>query len=280
MIKMRNYKSYTDQEWFEMLLESASNAYVDGIIFPSFPSHEIQSQFVGSSYQASLSEANQFYSLLKKFLIKENLKIDDDTKVLDFGCGWGRFMRFFRKDVSINNLYGVDIDPSILEVCRSTGVEGILSKISNFEQLKFSDNFFDITIAYSVFTHLPEKVHLFWMRELARVSKSGSLFILTLEPLRFLQFIESIDENNPDSGWHAGLAKFKKEIPSFIDSFKKGEFVYLPTGGGDYREAEIYGDAVVSKEYIQKNWSEYFEIIDYIDEPQKFWQAVLVVKRK
>lgn len=277
---MYDFKNFTDQEWYEMLLKSVSEASVDGIRFPKFPSAEIQSQFVGSSFEASLSEAHQFYSLLKKYTEIEGIYIDDHTKALDFGCGWGRFMRFFRKDIALKNLYGVDIDPSILEVCQSTGVEGVLSKITNFEELNFPKNHFDITIAYSVFTHLPENVHLFWMRELARVLKRGSIFALTLEPLRFLEFIKSIDEKNPESGWHAGLVKFKKEIPALMEEFKKGKFVYLPTGGGDFRGADVYGDAVVSKEYIEQNWSEYFEIVDYIDEPNKFWQAVLIVKRK
>jgi ubiquinone/menaquinone biosynthesis C-methylase UbiE len=277
---MNNFENFTDQEWYEMLLKSVSEGSVGGIRFPKFPSAEIQSQFVGSSYEASLSEAYQFYSLLKKYIAIENVQINEHTKALDFGCGWGRFMRFFRKDIALNNLYGVDIDPSILDVCKSTGVDGVLSKITNFEKLSYPNNYFDITIAYSVFTHLPENVHLFLMRELARVLRSGSIFALTLEPLRFLEFIQSIDENNPASGWHAGLVKFKKEIPALIEEFKKGKFVYLPTGGGDFREADIYGDAVVSREYIEKNWSEYFEIVDYIDEPNKFWQAVLIVKRK
>ena len=35
-----------------------------------------------------------------------------DSRVLDFGCGWGRVIRFFLKDVAPWNLVGVDIDPN------------------------------------------------------------------------------------------------------------------------------------------------------------------------
>ena len=33
-----------------------------------------------------------------------------DSKILDYGCGWGRIIRFFLKDVPSRNLFAVDPD--------------------------------------------------------------------------------------------------------------------------------------------------------------------------
>jgi hypothetical protein len=65
-----------------------------------------------------------------------------------------------------------------------------------------------------------------------------------------------------------------------LEAFDAGNFVYLPTGGGDYRPKNTYGDAVVPIAFIEKHWSPYFDIVEYLDDPRSFWQAVLVVRRK
>jgi hypothetical protein len=115
------------------------------------------------------------------------------------------------------------------------------------------------------------------MEALARVLKPG--FALTLEPRRFLDFIREVTTQG-ESPWHRGLASFAPEVPSLLKTFDAGNFVYLPTGGGDYRPKNTYGDAVVPIAFIEKHWSPYFDIVEYLDDPRSFWQAVLVVRRK
>lgn len=275
------FQNITDERWFEMLTKSINEEIIDGIKFPVFPNKDIQSQFVGSSNESALKEGYQFYQLVKGYASALGMPLSyDSSKLLDFGCGWGRYLRFFRKDISIDNLFGVDIDPNILEVCRSCGVAGQLSRIFPSGKLPYPDKFFDCSIAYSVFTHLPENIHLHWVSELARVAKPGCVFVLTLESKRFLNFIASIDRDNPPSGWHAGLSHFQDKLGDCFSDFDNGNFVYLPTGGGDFRAADVYGDAVVPRAYIERKWSGFFNVIDYIDDPERFWQAVLIVQRK
>lgn len=269
-----------DEQYFSMLLRSIEDPVVDGIRFPGFPSADIQKGFVGSSNQDTLREAYQFFRLVKRYAAafgKEFKQVQ--YNFLDFGCGWGRFLRFFQKDINIDNIYGVDVDPNILEICRESGFTCNLSEIQPTGPLPFQANFFDCIIAYSVFTHLPEDIHLYWMNELARVSKSGCIMVLTLESMRFLDFISSLEETAPLSRWHEKLVKFKNDTEKMKSDFTNGKFVYLPTGGGAYRDAVVYGDAVVPLEYIERVWTSHFNIIDYIDDGS-FWQAVLIVQKK
>ena len=276
---MKSIKHISDDKWLKMLLRSVKERTVDGIRFPGFPDDSIQSQFVGSSNEAALREGFQFYKLVKGYASALGMPLGRSTKMLDFGCGWGRYLRIFSKDIAAENLYGVDIDPTILEECRKNDVPGKLELITPDGKLPYPDNYFDCVIAYSVFTHLPEHIHKLWVNEIARIAKPGCVFVLTLESLRFLEFVENIDSANPPSDWHAGLSRFASDIPAFRRSYSEGKCVYLPTGGGDYRATDVYGDAVVPLKYVEQSWDKLFNIIDYIDNPKRFWQAVLVVQR-
>jgi SAM-dependent methyltransferase len=264
----------TDEQWRDLLLESVSSTNVNGIEFPSFPDKAIQANFVGSAYEHALQEAFWFYKQLKL-----HSPLNENSKVLDFGCGWGRFLRFFMKDVSASNVYGVDVDPDILEICRVTGVPGELSTIESRGVLPFPDDFFDTVMAYSVFTHLPEDVHHHWLKEITRVTKPKGIFCLTLESIRFLEFIEGLQNTVLESEWHKALAAYGSEIRSAKERYNNGGFVYFPTGGGDYRAADVYGDAVVPLSYVEKHWSD-FDVVEYIDDANRFWQAVAVCRRK
>lgn len=270
--KVRNYD---DNQWLNMLMESVKTPVVEGIEFPLFPSNELQTRFVGTANDIALNEAFAFYQLVKDEAEKANNPLQSGSQFLDFGCGWGRYLRFFWKDVDTGNLYGCDVNNMIVETCQALKVPGNISTIEPTGNLPYNDNFFDTVIAYSVFTHLPEKIHLHWMREIARVTKPGCVFCLTLEPRRFIEIIEKIPEP-PGNDWFRMLSAHKPNLEDYYRSFDTGEFVFMPTNEG---VESTYGDAVVPLSFIQENWQPWFEVLDYIDEPEKFWQAVLVVQR-
>ena len=274
----KRFGGLTDSEWLERLKLSVKQEYVDQMQFPGFPPAQLQAQFVGSSFEAALNEAGQFYGDTKTWFKEATGRhLDPSCRVLDFGVGWGRIIRFFWRDVGPENLYGVDVDPEILQVCRATRVPGTLEPIQPGGRLPFPDGHFDLVFAYSVFTHLAEEAHLHWMTEIRRVLRPGGLFVGTLEPRRFIDFIARIPEDAPSS-WHKSLKAHAGDAQVLKESFDQGEFVYIPTGGGKFRDASFYGDAVVPLAYVQSKWQG-FEIRKYVDDPARYWQAVLVAAR-
>jgi ubiquinone/menaquinone biosynthesis C-methylase UbiE len=270
-----------DDKWFEMLLKSIKSRTVDGVEFPGFPAEALQTQFVGSSNESAMREGFGFYSLVKRNANLLGKPFDNTTKFLDFGCGWGRLLRIFRKEIAEENLFGVDVDPTILDECRKNKVPGELSRIFPDGKLPYPDAFFDCVIAYSVFTHLPELVHKHWISEIARVAKPGCFFVLTLESVRFLDFVENAGSANPKSAFQEGFRRFSSEVPLYRKMFSEGKIVYLPSGGGDFRPQETYGDAIVPLTFIEQTWKGFFNIIDYIDDPaaQGNVQAILIAQR-
>jgi len=272
-----DHRTITDAEWIGLVKKSIKERVIDGITFPSFPADEVQNQFVGSANESSIEEAGQFYTLSKGYASALGITLQyDQSKILDFGCGWGRFLRLFWRDVSPENLFGVDIDPDIIAKCRQMGVQADLRQIDPWGALPFPDESFSLIFAYSVFTHLPEKIHINWLTELARVARPGCIFICTTEPRRFLDFIAGIPADAP-SGWHAGLRSAAWDINILKAKFDAGQFVYIPTGGGDHRDASIYGDSIIPLSYIKKRWGRYFSYRDYIED--RFWQAVVIMQK-
>jgi len=270
-------RNLSDEEFFGLLLQSVESRVVKGVTFPAFPDENLQANFVGSTGKDALSEAYQFWRLLKSKASELGRPLGETSNALDFGCGWGRYLRFLNKDIRADHLYGVDVNPEIINLCRKLEVPGDLTAIDPVGRLPFPDDFFDIVIAYSVFTHLPEHVHVHWMQEMTRVSRQGAVCAMTLEPRRFIKFVRD-EAPKGSSGWHQGLARFAPLASELLSQFDAGGFVYLPTGGGAYLPSSTYGDAVVPSNWIAENWKRW-TVNDYIDDGARFCQAVVVLQK-
>ena len=176
-------------------------------------------------------------------------------------------------------MHGVDIDPDIVESCRSLGIPGKLERIEPLGRLPYADASIDVILAYSVFTHLPENVHRHWMNEFKRVTRPGAIVAMTIEPRRFLEFVVGLKGKPPESNWHAGLQRFSDYASAMLPAYDSGQLVYLPTGGGDFRDATVYGDAVCPISYFEANWMPEFEVRAHLDDPSRFWQAAVVLQK-
>lgn len=275
-----NVYQYNDSEWLDLLNKSIGQKVVNGIEFPVFPASDVQVRFVGSSYKHALEEASEFYQFLEQTAEEHDRKINRNSKILDFGCGWGRFIRFFMRDVAPQGIFGADVMPLAARICKETGLPGQFDLLEKDGRLPYADASFDILMAYSVFTHLPEATNLHWMRELARVAKPGAIFCLTLEPRFFLDRIKNANQE-PDNVFLQTVARTVPDIDALYEKYDRGEIIFLPSGGGDNLTPDVYGDAIVPLQFIQANWGEHFELISYTDFPDKIWhQARLAVRRK
>jgi hypothetical protein len=88
-----------------------------------------------------LREAFSFYCLVKGYAAALGMPIGEDRRFLDFGMGWGRFLRFLWKDVSVSNLYGCDVDPDIIQTARDLGGPGNLDRLYAYGKLPYPDGF-------------------------------------------------------------------------------------------------------------------------------------------
>ncbi len=272
------FREIPDDVWLDVLLQTTVQPQVQGFTFPRYPNTKVQEAFVGSSLAQAMQEAFSFYVIATRYAAALGAPISADSRFLDFGVGWGRFPRIFWKDIPAANLFGCDVDPEILAICEATGVPGSYDRIYPHGKLPYPDQFFGGGVAYSVFTHLSREAHLHWKQELARVLRPGAVFCMTLEPRRFINFLDEIPLN-PPSEWHAALQKYAGETAAFRRQYDDGGFIYLPTGGGAYRPAADYGDAIVPPSFIEREWADTFALRAYIDNTSQCPEAIAIMQR-
>lgn len=270
------FRSLSDADWFRHLTASITQPEIDGLQFPRFPPEALQSQFVGQSGVAALREAYAFYVFTKGQMESLGHPLPRQGRFLDFGCGWGRFLRFFWKDVDADNLFGCDTHQPIIDLCESLGVPGQLATIHPRGRLPYPDGFFDGVLSYSVFTHLPEAVHLHWMGELTRVCKPLATVCLTVQPRRFLDHVAAIPAD-ATSDWELALRRAQPAIPAHLAEYAARGFTFLPSNRGC---EDVYGDAVCSPAFITRHWGPGFDLKTYIDHAARMSQGAVVLQRR
>jgi cyclopropane fatty-acyl-phospholipid synthase-like methyltransferase len=77
-----------------------------------------------------------------------------DSVILDFGFGWGRISQVFMRHLRIQNIFGIDVDPEFVALTRRLFDSSNFTLCNAFPPCVYGDKTFDLTDAYSVFSHL------------------------------------------------------------------------------------------------------------------------------
>ena len=115
---------------------------------------------------------------IREILAKHDLKIEQFSSVLDFGCGVGRIMRHWTTTRG-PSWHGTDYNPQLIEWCRENLKFAQFNVNTLSGKLPYEDHSFEFIYAYSVFTHLNETLQFFWINELSRVLKPGGYIYFT-----------------------------------------------------------------------------------------------------
>ncbi|MDI6896838.1 MAG: class I SAM-dependent methyltransferase [Methanocella conradii] len=188
-------------------------------------------------------------------------------KILDFGCGWGRVSRCFLREVSAGRLIGCDCIPDMVKLCNDTIKDYRFIRNDPLPPLQFDDNTFDLLYAFSVFSHLSEAAHKAWLREFYRVMKPGSILILTTRPRDFISYwpkLPYIQNINAEK---------------FLEDYDHGKYVHIPASGGDTLSESFYGETAIPETYILREWSQWFDINQFLDYVPHVDQKVIIAMR-
>ncbi len=258
-----NISDLTDEKWFQAL---SGEIQLPEIEIPKMPSEQIQLNFTGASGKDTLEAAYGFYILIKDILKELNIPINPQTKLLDFGSGWGRIIRFWIKDIKEENLFGVDPLPEMITLCKQ-----IMPRI-NFIQVnpeppikEIEDDTFNIVTAYSVFSHLNEEYTNNWFAEFNRVLKPGGLLVITTRSKIFIDYCNQLRKEDVQS------QEYKKTLPfcfndyhQCIKNYNSGMFVHQSTGGGGLLSSDFFGESCIPKQYFER-FNGNFKMHKFID---------------
>jgi SAM-dependent methyltransferase len=103
----------------------------------------------------------------------------EGSRVMDFGCGVGRTLVHFREEAEVAEIWGVDVEPSVLRPFEESLCPPMHAQLSDRDPpLPFDDGSFDLIWAVSVWTHLADNA-LSWLAEMHRLLKPGGILIPT-----------------------------------------------------------------------------------------------------
>ena len=263
--------SLTDEEWLDVMLKTIDEPSFRGVALPPVPPEGIQKRFNGTVGPSNIHAGFAFYQVVKRTAASFGHPLHPEMSVLDFGCGWGRVLRFLLKDVSPDHLKGVDIDPIGIASCRET-MPYIDFDQSNVEPpLGFESDTFDLIYAYSVFSHLPEALHLDWLAELSRVLKPGGLLLATTQRRGFLTACRELKERGTfHAAWEKQVAEGFDDVDAALTEYDAGNFVFAA------KPSPTYGHAVIPRSYAEKEWAPYVSVRAFIDQPTLLPQALIV----
>lgn len=164
------------------------------------------------------------------FLFEDYLT--EDEKVLDLGCGNGRWFKLFQKKKI--DYIGVDFSERLIKIAKRNYPQTKF-QTADILKLPFSNNYFDKIYSIAVLHHIPsEELRLKSLKEAKRVLKPGGILILTTWkfhekkelPLLFkYTILKLIGKSNLD--FKDVLEPWGKKIKRYYHCFSKKELAGL-----------------------------------------------------
>jgi SAM-dependent methyltransferase len=267
-----------DATWYWLVSHAPRRFAVARALLPMAPDEATQTRFVGTSGDAAFRQAFTGYSLFKEMAAKYGRPLAPDSKVLDFGCGWGRIIRFFLREVDDANLVGADCMPAAIELCRQTNRRCRFELTPALPPTDLPASSFDLIYLYSVFSHLSEAAHQRWLTEFHRLLKPGGILVATTRARDFIEQCERY-RRGQDGGYEAMKSAFLDQ-GDWLARYDRGEFCYEGTGGGDNLEGNFYGEACIPAQYVRTRWSDRFEFREFVPREQsRLDQHAIVVQK-
>jgi SAM-dependent methyltransferase len=170
----------------------------------------------------------------------------DAARVLDFGCGCGRVLRYVRDWLPAANLHGADIDREAIDWCRAHFDFARFSVNEPRAPMEFPEGHCDLIYGVSVFTHIDEAMQYFWLAELNRVVRPGGLLVLSVH----------------------GAAVYQDELHgTMLDRLRRDGFLFKVGTTGRFKLdglPDFYQIAFHTRDYIERVWSQAFAIVAYV----------------
>ena len=254
---------------------------------PPLPDEQTQRQTNGGVGDPIIERGFHVYQTIREHCAKLDRPLNNSSRILDFGCGWGRILRLFLRDAPPQHLYGVDTNESRLAFCRES-IPGVrLALSSALPPLDLPSGHFDLIYLNSVFSHLSEESHLAWLAEFHRLLVPGGVLAATTWPRNFIKRCDAA-RHQPDSSRASVIPLAKFFLPNkqpWLERYDAGEFCFSQDPAWQTDKVKEwrkqYGSACIPEPYVQSHWAPDFRLRVYSDHQQTgFGQNLIVATRQ
>ncbi|GLI54709.1 S-adenosylmethionine-dependent methyltransferase [Propionigenium maris DSM 9537] len=142
-------------------------------------------------------------------------------RVIDLGCGDGRFLEKLRRIDSSIDLYGVDISEKMIAAGKERRIPGCTLEVGDAENLPYGDQIMDRIYCLNSFHHYPNPQRV--AEELRRVLKPGG--VLIVGEVYVLPGLREIINLLLPYGWTGDYRMYSKKSLNKI--FKNNNFINL-----------------------------------------------------
>lgn len=204
-------------------------------LLPPMAPEDVQRLWTGYVGEVLMGQAVNFARALSENYTVVSGKSLRGSKILDFGCGYGRMLRvlsFYSDEV-----WGVDPWDESIRVCRSYGLPNVRQSDWLPESLPVDTNF-EIAFAFSVFTHLSAKAAGTCLAAMRKHVVDGGVGCITIRPVEYWRMVWSQQGEN----WLRDRER---------DHDANG-FAYVPHNGRPIDGEVHYGDASMTLDWLAK----------------------------
>lgn len=213
--------------------------------------------------------------------LRENIKLNDPIRILDFGCGAGRVLLHFTRHFQNPYYYACDIDDTVIIFIKNNYKRVQAYKNSFRPPLIYENSFFDMVYSVSIFSHLCLEDQGLWIEELARITKPGGICFLTTEGVTALKSLTKAFGMDGDT--------LEEDLKRHGILYK--EYGYLEEALRNQNTLKItshligvegsYGNTIMSPEYIRMKWNtSYFNVTGIIEGIIDYRQDLVILRRK
>jgi trans-aconitate methyltransferase len=208
---------------------------------PSMPPDEIQRAWTGNSGAALMAQTIEFIEQLQDGFATLTSQTLTDKRFLDYGCGWGRHLRFMLKFSPAENIFGCDAWDESIRLCRDHNVRGTIITCDYVPKAPpFGEARFDLIYAYSVFTHLSESTCKAVLDAFRQCIQPTGLVAITVRP-------EAYWDRHDQKQNAVDVGRMKR-------SHREHGFAFEPHLRPPIEGEVRYGDTSISIDYMHRTW--------------------------
>ncbi len=175
----------------------------------------------------------------------ETLQYEKTDRLLDYGCGFGRFYPFFG---TRTDYYGIDISQSMIDECVRRFPESAGKfTVAEGEELPFADNYFDKIICFGVFDACYQESAL---SQMLRVCRTGGTILITGKNTRYhandeqAHIAEEAARGKGHPNYFTDLSNMEEQLKPYVTFKQRRYYAYR----GDFAN-DCYTDVMPERFY-------------------------------